>query len=250
MTITRLSAAYLLAIVICELVAAFADPLAGIILYSVLLFLLVLGGAARGEHPSRRLLLTLGLVPLMRVLGLGLPLEEFSEIYWYLFIAVPLLVGIFAVVTALNLAPADIGLVRGTEPRLQALVAAAGVLFGLVGYFILRPEPLADALTLGEILVPATILLVATGLTEELAFRGVMQRVATDALGWKGWVFVALAFTAVQIGQESALHVLFVFPVALLFGWTARRTGSILGVSLSHGLTNVFLFLVFPFVFG
>ena len=36
--------------------------------------------------------------------------------------------------------------------------------------------------------------------------------------------------------------------VALLFGFFVARTGSILGVTLSHGLTNIMLFLVIPFV--
>lgn len=249
MTTARLCLAYLVAIAVAELVTAFADPLPGIIIYFILLLLLIVGGAAAGGSTSHRLLLALGLAPLMRILGLAMPLEEFSEIYWYLVVAVPLLVGSFAVVMALNLNPADIGLVGG-KVRLQALVATAGILFGLVEYFILRPEPLIDALTWQNILVPAIILLVATGLTEELAFRGVMQRASTEVLGSWGLVFVAAVFTLLQIGHESVLHMLFVFPVALLFGWTARRTGSILGVSLSHGLTNVGLFLIFPFVFG
>jgi membrane protease YdiL (CAAX protease family) len=35
-----------------------------------------------------------------------------------------------------------------------------------------------------------------------------------------------------------------------LFALVAGRTGSIWGVSLAHGLTNVVLFLVAPFVLG
>jgi len=36
--------------------------------------------------------------------------------------------------------------------------------------------------------------------------------------------------------------------VALFFGYSVHKTGSILGVTLSHGLTNIGLFLVFPFL--
>jgi hypothetical protein len=42
--------------------------------------------------------------------------------------------------------------------------------------------------------------------------------------------------------------VLFVFIVGLAFGLIVLRTGSILGVSLAHGLTNVTLYLIFPFL--
>jgi membrane protease YdiL (CAAX protease family) len=38
-----------------------------------------------------------------------------------------------------------------------------------------------------------------------------------------------------------------VFVVAVVFGWAVRRTGSLLGVTVAHGLTNVILFLVMPF---
>jgi membrane protease YdiL (CAAX protease family) len=116
-----------------------------------------------------------------------------------------------------------------------------------VEYLILRPEPLILALRWQEVIVPALILLVATGFVEELAFRGVMQRSA-QALGSWGWIYIAVVFSVLQIGHLSALHWLFVLAVALLFGWIVKRTGSILGVSLSHGLINVCLFLIFPFV--
>ncbi len=35
---------------------------------------------------------------------------------------------------------------------------------------------------------------------------------------------------------------------ALLYGWVVRKTGSIMGVSVSHGVTNITLFLVVPFI--
>jgi len=39
-----------------------------------------------------------------------------------------------------------------------------------------------------------------------------------------------------------------VFAIALLYGWVVRRTGSIIGVSVSHGITNITLFLLIPFI--
>jgi len=123
----------------------------------------------------------------------------------------------------------------------------AGIAFGLVEYLILKPDPLIAALRWQDVIVPALILVVATGFVEELAFRGVMQRSA-QVLGSWGWICIAVVFSLLQIGHLSALHWLFVLLVALFFGWIVKRTGSILGVSLSHGLINVCLFLIFPFV--
>jgi membrane protease YdiL (CAAX protease family) len=39
---------------------------------------------------------------------------------------------------------------------------------------------------------------------------------------------------------------LFVFGVSVFFSWIVSRTGSLLGVTLAHGLTNILLFLVVP----
>jgi membrane protease YdiL (CAAX protease family) len=36
--------------------------------------------------------------------------------------------------------------------------------------------------------------------------------------------------------------------VGLFFGWVVQRTRSLLGVTLSHGLTNIVLFLVMPYL--
>jgi LysM repeat protein len=39
-----------------------------------------------------------------------------------------------------------------------------------------------------------------------------------------------------------------VFVVGLLFGWLVARTRSLLGVTLAHGVTNITLYLVMPFL--
>jgi hypothetical protein len=53
-----------------------------------------------------------------------------------------------------------------------------------------------------------------------------------------------------HLGYQSLLDVMFVFLVALLFALVTEWTRSIWGASLAHDLTNVALFLVFPFIIG
>jgi len=96
--------------------------------------------------------------------------------------------------------------------------------------------------------LPALILLFSTGFLEELLFRGIMQRTATETLSQFGLVYVALVFAALHIGYKSIPDLIFVFTVGLFFGWTVQKTHSILGVTLAHGLTNIILFLVIPFL--
>ena len=138
-----------------------------------------------------------------------------------------------------------VGLTLGGAP-IQLLVGLSGLPFGYLEYMILRPEPQAAALTLSSLFVPALILMVCTGFSEELIFRGIMQRAATETFGGMGWLYVAGIFAMMHMGHASWLDIPFVFGVSLFFSWVVSKTGSILGVTLAHGLTNIALFLVLP----
>jgi membrane protease YdiL (CAAX protease family) len=238
---------YLIAIAGAELITALVSPMGGMIFHLVLLISLILSSAVVSLYQSHRLFLVLSLAPLIRVLALSMSMAQFSEIYWYLFISIPLFAGILAIIRVLNLQPREIAFTGGVG-WVQGLIALSGVGFGAIACHILRPEPLIRTLSLPEIIAPALILLVATGFVEELAFRGVMQRASVQVLGRWGWVYIAVLYSVLQIGHLSALHWLFVLLVAIFFGWAVEKTGSILGVSLSHGLINIGLYLIFPFV--
>ena len=101
--------------------------------------------------------MALSLAPLIRIVSLAMPLEEFSSIYSYLIISIPLFIAVLAAIRILNLQPAAIGLTMKRLP-VQLLVAVTGVGFGLAEYYILKPEPLIDILTWQEALGPALIL--------------------------------------------------------------------------------------------
>ena len=59
----------------------------------------------------------------------------------------------------------------------------------------------------------------------------------TGLLVWNGGYF----------GGQSRM--VLALAMALVYGWTVKRTGSILGVCLSQGIANICLYLVFPFVY-
>ncbi len=94
------------------------------------------------------------------------------------------------------------------------------------------------------------ILVIFTGLVEEVIFRGLMQNATERVFGGAGVVYVAAIFAVLHLGYRSLADLVFVFLVALYFGYYVRRTRSILGVTLAHGLTNISLFLIFPFLIG
>ncbi|MEJ2737167.1 MAG: lysostaphin resistance A-like protein [Anaerolineae bacterium] len=243
-----LAVGYLAGIAFAETVITFASPQAGLVAHSLLLLALLLHSALVAPLEERNLWASLAFAPLIRILSLSLPLAELPILSWYLITSVPLFAAAFVASRALGYSWRDLGLhLRGWP--LQVAIGLTGLLFGALEYLILRPEPLAQGLDPVYLWRPALILLVSTGLLEEMIFRGLMQRAAVGALAVPGIVFVALVFAALHIGYRSLLDVAFVLAVGLFFGWVVHRTRSLLGVTLSHGLTNIGLFLLMPYLF-
>ncbi len=237
---------YLALIALAELVTTFVSPRAGLVLHSALLIILLAHSALTAGDPYHRLLLALVLAPLTRILSLCLPLVNFPQLYWYLIISIPLGVASVLAARLLGFSRERIGLTVRRFP-LQILVALTGITFGILEYRILRPDALIDELTWRNVLVSGTILMTCTGFAEELIFRGIIQRASIQALGRFGLLYGAILFAVLHIGYASLLDVVFVFLVALLFGWIAEATWSLAGVTIAHGLTNIALFLVMPF---
>ncbi len=65
-------------------------------------------------------------------------------------------------------------------------------------------------------------------------------------MGPPGVIYTAILYAALHLGYRSALDVVFVLGVGLCFGFVVARTGSLVGVTLSHGLANVTLLIVMP----
>jgi membrane protease YdiL (CAAX protease family) len=246
---------YLLAIVVAEVVTVIFQPVAGIACHTIILLAVVVDSALISTYSNSRLVLSLSLVPLIRIISLSLPLADIPQIWWYPIIYLPLLAAAVVVARLLDCKPKDIGLSFGLIP-VQLVVGLLGLGFGIAEYFILvnlpaEPliEPLVTEPTWQATWLPALILMFSTGFIEEFIFRGVMQRTAVEAFGGWGIVYVSFLFAILHIGFLSWIDVAFVFAIALFFGWVVKKTGSLFGVSLSHGITNIMLFIAAQFFF-
>jgi membrane protease YdiL (CAAX protease family) len=243
-----------------EAVIVYVDVTMGLVLDAVLLFSIMshyVAGIHRlpsdrfGRSPEEQLLdvlPALALVPLLRILSLTVPVDGASEITWQAMVGVPLVIAAALTIRALRL-PAgwvglDLSLWRG-----QLQIALAGVPLSLSAYVILRPEEIAAIGSPGWVVgVPVVILF--SGLALELVFRGLLQRALSEVLGRVGIALTCALFAATFLGTESAGYVAFMGLVGALFGWSFHRTGSIMGISLAHGLLNVGLLLIWPNVLG
>jgi uncharacterized protein len=238
---------YLVAISLAEAIVSLTEPRVGMVLHGAILMALLAHATLHATGHFRKFLLGLALAPLIRLVSLTLPLPDYPFVYWYFAVGAPLFIATFLVIRQANLDREMLALQAGNLP-VQLLIGLSGLGLGYVEYLILRPAPLAEELSLRFIWLPALILLVFTGILEEVIFRGVMQYTALRSLGRFGLWYVSILFAVLHMGYRSLLDVVFVFVVAMFFGYVTLKTGSLLGVSISHGLTNITLFLVFPFL--
>jgi membrane protease YdiL (CAAX protease family) len=259
---------YLVGLMLAEIVTVLVDSRWGVVGHAVILaFLVAQSGisafpvgndAASAPRSVERLranfLVSLALVPLIRIVSLAMPLTQFPEWTWYGLIAVPLLAAAWAAARACGYTRAEIGLSLDLKPAallITSVVGAAGIGLGYIEYQILHPESLVETLSPVKVAAVTVTLFIGTGLTEELIFRGVLQVAGAELFGtMTGIIYSAATFALLHIGHRSAVNVGYVFIVGIAFGLIARYTRSLAGVTIAHGVTNTCLFVLFPHLLG
>jgi uncharacterized protein len=238
---------YLALITSAEITTAFYIQ-AGMIAHLSLLAVLLIHAACGVDKHQRNLALALALAPLIRVVSLTLPLAHFPQMVWYPILAAPLLLATALIARHTQLAWKDLGLHRLNLP-LQLALATGGLGIGALEYLILRPTPSHMDRSWPGVLLSGFVLLLFTGFMEEVVFRGLLQQLAQAVLGRRvGLWYIAILFGVLHIGYLSILDVVFVAMVGALFGQLVGWSRSILGVALAHGVANMTLFLLMPYV--
>lgn len=235
----------LLAMVVAELMVTFVHPGAGLAIHAGLLVAFV-WRAVIEDGITHDLFAALAVLPLIRVLAIAMPYWMVDQAQHFALVNLPLIVATLVAARYLGYGRLQLGLTLGGLPW-QLPVVATGLAIGYLERLIIQPAALSPDLSFAAVWWPALSLLLFTGLSEEILFRGVLQTAAVRSLGtfW-GIVYVSLMFGALHIGWSSALDVAFVTLVGLFFGWVVHRTGSILGVTVAHGIANIMLFIVLP----
>jgi len=234
---------YLVAIVAMEVLISRGIPLAGMVLGLALLAVLPLH-AAFASRPQGALLTALTLVPLVRVVSLALPLGGLPLAAAYLVASIPLALGVVAAIWALELRPSQIGL-RVGQPLVQLGIVLLGVPLGLLRFVVIGSSSLGIG-GLGNQLFTSLVLVVSIAFLEEVIYRGILQTTALAAMGRVGLVYVSVVFAVSYLGNDSLASVAIAFPMGLLFAVLVARTGSLLGVTLAHGLALVLAEVMLP----
>lgn len=238
---------YLVALIFAELCVTFISKEVGLVIETVILFTLLLNSSLDVSYNYSVMLRSMMALPMIRIIGLSIPLMQIQPLYWFPIIAIPLFAATYTIMKSQGLTKEHIGLIWGNK-AVQLIIALSGILLGIIEYIILQPKPLIGVFNPVNLIFASLILIVSTGLAEELLFRGILQKNAENVFGTiLGLIYTALLFTALHIGWDSFYDLIFVFSVAMFYGYIFQKTRSIIGITLSHGLSNSFLFLVMPF---
>ena len=239
---------------VAELLIALGNVESGVAIEIVLVFALVSHGALvlNREPTLGFLLIALCLAPLDRTLSVAVPSSGLPTLAWLAIVSAPLLLAVGSVAYVQGMRFGDLGLSLPTLKAfpLQLGIALTGIPLGLTEYFILRPgDWLPGGFLLMDFLGGVLVLLVATGVAEEVLFRGILLQRATKHLGiLPGLLFATVAFTLMHLFYNSLPDLVFVFAVGLFYGVLVLRTENLWGVILSHTFDNVILYLVAPFL--
>ena len=240
---------YVGVIAIAELLTAVGAVVAGTIYHAVLIPILLAHYVLAEQSRYRRILPVLALFPLLRILSWTMPIKQVPYIYWYALVSIPLLLAIAFTIRLLALAGREIGLCIPSWPR-QIFIAFLGLPLSALAFLLLHPSPFMARPAWPDYAIGAAILLLGTGFTEELLFRGLLQPIAVAILGRTGLLCTIALFTIMYMGAPSWGYILFVGVVGWLFSWCVERTRSIAGVSLAHGILNIGLLLGWPQLAG
>jgi len=238
------------AIAITEWIFAYQDVAYGI---GLALFLAIgiyfVVSVTRLSQPITDCAESLALIPLYIMFTSSLP--------WFFINQQYLLPAVYSVILALclwhiyqkRLSFSELGFKKDKWLKYVLVGIAIGIPIGTVEYLILHPAPAFPTFGFKYLLRDLVYMVGFVGLGEELLFRGLVQRDLTKALGWKwGVILASLMFAVMHLTWRSVPELVFVFFAGLVFGYLYYRTKSLVMPIVTHGIGNVMLVSVMPYL--
>ncbi|HEY9246500.1 MAG TPA: CPBP family intramembrane glutamic endopeptidase [Candidatus Methanoperedens sp.] len=204
--------------------------------------------AAATLKKDMRLLQTLSLVSIFRIINISLPIYFSFTIYWMASLYGLMLLPIFLIAKEQNISIKDMGITMKWSYLWPAAIPL-GLGLALIENHFLNPEALIPGITAGEILKLGLVMFLFIGLVEEIIFRSFLQQRLEEKIGTTGGLMLAsLIFGFMHSGYSNPYEVLFAIFAGLLIGFCFQRTRSLPFVIIVHGINNTILFGVLPFL--
>ena len=124
-----------------------------------------------------------------------------------------------------------------------------GIPTGVLEYVILRPLPATPAFNYRYFIQTAVYMFLFVALGEELLFRALIQNSTVKLVGALPGIFwSAVIFAVMHTVWRSVSEIFFTFGAGLLLGVLYHKTDSLVGPILLHGVNNVLLLAVMPYL--
>lgn len=185
------------------------------------------------------------LLPTFRLVNLGMPIFFELTLFWYPLVYGPLIpVAAYVATRHDKVSPF-------TGWRLAVLAFPAAILLSgglsIIEYRIIEPGSLIRAGNLTQLVLLFIVQTVFVGFTEELVYRGILQRTLKSVTGVTGALLIAnFLFGIMHSAYGTPRELVFAGLLGILYSLIYERTDSLLLVTLLHGLLNTFLFGIYP----
>jgi membrane protease YdiL (CAAX protease family) len=147
-----------------------------------------------------------------------------------------------------NLKLRDLGMTF-SKNNLLSVAIILGIGLGFIDYFILSPPALIPNPTPGEIFKLSIVMFFFMGVVEEIIFRSMLQQRLEEKIGlFKGLIVASIMYGVMHAGYSNYYEFLFATFTGLAIGFSFQRTRSLPFAVIAHGVNNIVLFGILPFI--
>lgn len=240
------AAGYVACLLLAELLVAASGFVAGGVAHLALAIGLCLHASGTASRTERAVLVSLLVVPLVRLASLTVLVAGIPAGAAYLLVGVP---GCLALLLAMRAGGTTIHalLQYPADPALQGVIAASGVFHGLIAS-VLLDSTLLEAGSGTWVVVDALVLVAFGAVFEELLFRGLLQSAMYDATGSRaGAISVSsIAYASMFVSASSPWTPMFMLALGVVFGVLVAWTRSLWGVLAARAIMLIGAGLVWP----
>ena len=193
---------------------------------------------------NTRVFQAFALIPVFRLVNLGMPVFANATVYWLASIYIVLIPTVYIVSRSEERSLLAFNL---SEVLALPLAVALGALLGHIEYTVFSPSSLIGGRPSFAFTTLVVAVLVIVGFVEEAIFRGLLQQVLEDQIGqWPGLILASAVFGLMYLSYNSIAEPAFAFGFGALLGIIYDRTDGLLLVAMIHSTANYFLFLILP----
>jgi membrane protease YdiL (CAAX protease family) len=230
-------------IFLAELLIFLGNMQAAMIIHAINLIFIILASI----YINNRIYPILMLLPLFRLLNVAMPIFFQLTLYSYSMVYAPMFIPIYFIMKDGLLSRTEAGMTFKRFWFFLPLAVAVGFILGWGEENVLQSGALVPDLSIRNILVLTLTMVIFVGIVEEFIFRSALQTVMEERLGGvAGLVLTSIIFGFMHSGYHLPLELLYVAFAGTVFGLLFWMTRSLPVIAVTHGVTNVSLFLVAP----